>query len=261
MENKELADRIFDSFLLSASGYPDDEFTDILMEAEPEQRLSVGTYLFSEVLKSFPDADSQAAAWGRLGTWLDNIQVMWYGKHRRGWLYDTEGRSPDEGLEIRTIEIAGFQSALDALRLPFNLEPRSAFAKDGIHPKDLALMQALIKRGDEHAKVMRGIVVWVEINAPVYWWCEMETYEVGRQRLSSQSTMHVDCKGLKGIELQEAKATIPMGKYLKKVDYFSYQTLRRIYYQRREHRLPEWHKDFVEWIESLPYAKELIICE
>ena len=49
-----------------------------------------------------------------------------------------------------------------------------------------------------------------------------------------------------------------MGKELKKIDMFSYQTLRRIYIQRKNHRLPEWHQ-FVDWVRTLPYAEELIL--
>ena len=127
-----------------------------------------------------------------------------------------------------------------------------------IEDKDLTLMQTLVKRGDEHAKVVRGINVWAKITAPVYWWAEEETYRAGHERLASESTMHIDCKGLSGKELQEAKAAIPMGKELTKVDMFSYQTLRRIVAQRHNHRLPEWHT-FIDWVRTLPFAEELIL--
>lgn len=40
----------------------------------------------------------------------------------------------------------------------------------------------------------------------------------------------------------------------------NYEVLRNIYFQRRYHKLTEWHK-FCEWIESLPYGKELITYE
>lgn len=40
----------------------------------------------------------------------------------------------------------------------------------------------------------------------------------------------------------------------------NYRCLKNIYYQRRNHRLPEW-REFCAWIETLPYAKELILCE
>lgn len=186
-------------------------------------------------------------------------------------------------IRIKTLEIAGFAGALKALRLPFGKEMRSkattthnmkgqmAVTESAwlpfnygtdilIHPDDLKLMKCLILNGDEHAKVMRGIMVWAEIEAPIWFYREIETYKIGRERLSSESTMHIECRGLKGEELEKAKDEIPMGHIQKTVDVFSYQTLRRIYFQRRKHRLPMWH-DFCHWIESLPYANELIICE
>ena len=196
-------------------------------------------------------------------------------------------------MKIETIEIAGLAGALTALRLPFGKEVRSKienyfethldftdmdieqtedtyevtmkglpkFTSNTyitIAPKDLTLMQTLVKRGDEHAKVVRGINVWAKITAPVYWWCEEETYRMGHERLASESTMHIDVRGLSGEELQRAKAAIPMGKELTKVDMFSYQALRNIAKQRWNHRLPEWHV-FVDWIKTLPFSQELIL--
>ena len=195
-------------------------------------------------------------------------------------------------MKIETIEIAGIAGALTALRLPFGKEVRSnidhyseihldfsdmdvektedtyevtmkglpKFTSNTyitIAPKDLTLMQTLVKRGDEHAKVVRGIMVWAKITAPVYWWCEEETYRAGHERLASESTMHIDCRGLSGSALQEAKSAIPMGKELTKVDMFSYQALRKMVAQRHNHRLQEWH-EFVDWIKTLPLAEELI---
>jgi hypothetical protein len=72
--------------------------------------------------------------------------------------------------------------------------------------------------------------------------------------------MHIDCKGLSGEELEKAKDEIPMGKIQKTVDVFTYQTLRRIYHQRKNHRLPMWH-EFCQWIKILPFSKTLITQE
>ena len=69
--------------------------------------------------------------------------------------------------------------------------------------------------------------------------------------------MHGVAKGLAGDELVKVKGELPMGTELTKVDMFSYQCLRNIVKQRHNHRLPEWHM-FVEWIKTLPFAKELI---
>lgn len=190
--------------------------------------------------------------------------------------------------KVETLEISGFRSALEALRLPYDLEPRSELsahcalipAEDlpdkldstiydssfistsvlNINKKDVSLLQALVKRGDEHAKVLRGVIVYTKITAPIYWWWDLETYRIGHERLMSGSTMNKECKGLTGEALQKAKGEISFGREITKVDYFSYQALRRIYFQRKSHRLPEFHQ-FCEWIKSLPYSKELITIE
>lgn len=181
-------------------------------------------------------------------------------------------------LEIETLEIAGMASVLQALRLPFGKECRSEVnshysfededEQEGywlnynsqceINNKDLKLLSTLVKRGDEHSKAIRGLIVYAQIEAPVWFYRELETYRIGRERLSSESTMHIECKGLSGEELEEAKDKIPMGHIQKTVDMFSYPTLRRIYKQRHNHRLPMWH-DFCDWIESLPFFDTLIM--
>lgn len=38
----------------------------------------------------------------------------------------------------------------------------------------------------------------------------------------------------------------------------NYQNLRNMYFQRRTHKLTEWSVDFMDWIDTLPYADELI---
>ena len=177
-------------------------------------------------------------------------------------------------IQIKTLEIAGFRSVLGALRLPYGKECRSetSFLFDhignnvkgnysvDINEKDLQLLSTLVKRGDEHSKCIRGLIVYAEISAPIWFYRELETYKIGRERLSCESTMHIECKGLSGEELEKAKDEISMGHIQRTVDWFSYQTLRRIYFQRRNHRLPMWH-DFCSWIESLPFADVLITIE
>ena len=179
-------------------------------------------------------------------------------------------------IKVNVIEIAGFASALAALRLPFGLECRSevdstwsenyscdepivgTLTKVKVYDKDLALLQTLVKRGDEHAKVLRGVVVYLDIDAPRFWWQEMDTYKVGTERLSSESTMHIQGKGLSEDELVKMKSELKEGTMQRRIQMFSYQTLRRIYHQRKNHRLPHW-RVFCSCIESLPFAKELIL--
>ena len=39
---------------------------------------------------------------------------------------------------------------------------------------------------------------------------------------------------------------------------FNYENLIAMYYARRNHKLEEWHT-FCRWVETLPYAKDLIL--
>jgi hypothetical protein len=177
-------------------------------------------------------------------------------------------------MKIKTLEIAGLVGTLEALRLPFKLEPRSIldFSYDStsvyfntdcnceIHPKDISLLKSLIKKGDEHAKVLRGIEVWAKIDMPLYFMVEFDTYRIGIDTLSTSSTMHIDCKNLTGEELQKNKGNINGYYIYERVFKVNYQTLRRMWLQRDNHRLPEW-KEFIDWIKTLPLANELILIE
>ena len=53
----------------------------------------------------------------------------------------------------------------------------------------------------------------------------------------------------------------PMGAELWVHCSTNYEQLATIYRQRKNHKLKEDWGEFCKWIESLPYAKELIICE
>ena len=54
---------------------------------------------------------------------------------------------------------------------------------------DRSLMQRLAKAGTDHRKFMRMMPVYVRITAPLYWWKEFDTYNVGTVS-NSCSTMH-----------------------------------------------------------------------
>lgn len=170
---------------------------------------------------------------------------------------------------------------------------------------DLNLAQRLIAAGSPHDKFMRQIFVSVDINAPLFWWKEMDQYRIG-VTTNSCSTMHklastpitLECFETDDLDqnfelflqngarcsMEQWNNAIIDGceflrqKYLetKDIRYWkalirwlpeswlqtrtwtaNYEVLRNIYFQRQGHKLTEWHS-FCEWVESLPYAKELI---
>lgn len=175
-------------------------------------------------------------------------------------------------LHVNIVEICGFISALDSLRLPYKLPCRSrsdfeietdnncfinTHSNIYIDIKDLRLMSNLVKLGNEHSKFVRSIQVWMEISAPLWFWSEMSTYTVGVTKLPSESTMHVDFKGLYGEDLMLSKDKQDRGYIQKRYYMFSYQSLRNIYFQRNNHRLPLW-REFCGVIENLPFSEYLI---
>lgn len=58
-----------------------------------------------------------------------------------------------------------------------------------IGPNDLTLMKKLCAAGTDHCKFRRMIGVSMDINAPLYFWKEFDTYKVGTVA-NSCSTMH-----------------------------------------------------------------------
>lgn len=54
---------------------------------------------------------------------------------------------------------------------------------------------------------------------------------------------------------------LPSSYNQKRTVTMNYENLYAMYRQRKSHKLDEWSEGFINWIESLPYAKELIICE
>lgn len=182
-------------------------------------------------------------------------------------------------LDIKTLEIAGMASVLQALRLPYGKECRSycgwsenliqfsnsnkeiyypSLTLHEIDDRDLNLLSVLVKRGDEHCKALRGLIVYAEINAPRFFWVEADTYRIGTERLGSESTIHIQGQGLSVEELVKMKKELKEGTMQKRIQYFSYPTLRRIWIQRHNHKLPHWHK-FCEWIEGLPFFDVMIM--
>lgn len=162
---------------------------------------------------------------------------------------------------------------------------------------DLHLMETLAhsKQGDSDSKFKRRIFVTTEFTLPQYIIAELATYKVGTV-MNSSSIQHIgmkrdytwsdfsfeedmDSKSAEafGALLQAINMNRQKYKSTKNYKYFrimrqlipmsfnytisfacNYQVLQHIWSDRHNHRLKEWH-DICEWIEELPYAKELIL--
>lgn len=114
-------------------------------------------------------------------------------------------------IKTSKIQVFNFEGAIRGMRNPMNSWGKSdsyfvskEFCEDerslllavtcgGTAPligeNDLALMKKLAKAGTEHRKYLREIFVSLDIEAPLYWWKEFDTYKVGTTA-NSCSTMH-----------------------------------------------------------------------
>lgn len=199
---------------------------------------------------------------------------------------------------IEKTQVMNFEAAVRGMRNPMNswANSDSYYDEDGKYimgEADLKRAHALSASGTDHRKYLRMIFVSVDITAPLYWWKEYDTYKVGTVA-NSCSTMHkihskpferadfscdrmsdaalacldtvIGCledRRQKFIETKERAywddmiQLLPTSYNQKRTCTLNYENLVNIYYARRNHKLPEWH-EVCRWIESLPYARELI---
>lgn len=109
-------------------------------------------------------------------------------------------------LTIENVEVHGWAPAIRGMRNPKNSWDLSDSGMEYenircpghfvVGPKDFELMMNLRNAGTDHRKFMRFIAVYLDINAPLYWWKEFETYRIGvypnpsEIEMNSCSTMH-----------------------------------------------------------------------
>ena len=159
---------------------------------------------------------------------------------------------------------------------------------------DLKLARKLVLAGTDHSKFMRQISVCVDIEAPLYFWKQLDQYKVG-VTTNSCSTMHTlasreitpECFDFGDVSeivqdivcgyLERYRKTynetkdiswwnalvklLPSGWLQLRTVTLSYQNLREMYLARKNHKLKEWSVDFVEWLRELPYGEDLVMCE
>ena len=168
-------------------------------------------------------------------------------------------------MKIYDIEEHGFDRAMRGLARSYNQRVESmpeVALKLG--PKDLG-----------HNKFLESIVVWFEVEAPRFWWSEMDTYRVGITK-QSDSTMHTltrqpltqknfeypilssylsalnDMIRMK-FPIQEIKSALPDGFLQGRSICTSYKVLRNIILQRWNHKLPQWQLFCFTLITELEY--------
>ena len=97
-------------------------------------------------------------------------------------------------IELTRTSVMNFENAIRGARNPLNSWAKMDSYTDEngnfvLGENDLSLATRLCKAGSDHRKFVRQIFVSVDINAPLYWWKEYDTYKVATVA-NSTSTMH-----------------------------------------------------------------------
>lgn len=161
-----------------------------------------------------------------------------------------------------------------------------------IGEKDLDLMRRLYKAGSEHRKYLRQVFCSMDVNAPLYWWKEMDQYRIN-VTTNSCSTMHkIHAKEFELDDFSHEHLDTTAKKVLEEVIFtmnvyrnwfvekrlkddwwqmiqllpssynqrrtitMNYENVMTIINQRIGHKLDEWN-EFVAVLMELPYVKEI----
>jgi hypothetical protein len=188
--------------------------------------------------------------------------------------------------KITNTQIYGLDRAIKASGNPM----RVAIDASEVTDKDFVRATKLgaTKSGEGHDNYLKGILVQMDVTAPLFWWKQAQRYH-WFDFVSSQSTMHCllkfditsqcvsetnsgilsiinemvseyhslnDDDNRKKSLWREIVASLPSGFCLGATMTTNYQQLKTMYLQRRYHKLIEW-RIFAEWCESLPHFQEL----
>ena len=184
---------------------------------------------------------------------------------------------------ISNVQVYGLEESIKRSKYPMSTDTHACTTE----PTKTTYSLGRASVGSGHDNWLNGVIVQFDLTFTNKAWVEAERYHF-LDFVSSQSTMHritkfnldkayIEYTDPRMIEIMQQlvdqyNANPTPDNYLK-VLYSNpagfkltagmttnYRQLKTIYYQRKNHRLPEW-RVFTEWIESLPSFKELILNE
>lgn len=182
---------------------------------------------------------------------------------------------------IDNVNVFGLENAIRGSKFPMAVDISKCTSTASEMTKKLASCPT----GTAHDQWLTGVIVQFDLSFTIKVWTEAERYHFF-DFISSQSSMHRIAKfdvkkqcikyvtqntinevnRLKDIYNNDPTPenylyllyNVPVGFRLTAAMTTNYRQLKTIYYQRRNHRLPEW-REFCKWVETLPMFKELIL--
>lgn len=190
--------------------------------------------------------------------------------------------------KIFNTAVYGLDAAIKASGNPM----RTEIDKSEVSEKDYkrAINLGKTKGGEGHDNFLKGILVQMDLCAPLYFWKQAQRYHFF-DFVSSQSTMHCLLKfdvesqcvpetnkeilaimkrlidtylalpedaPNKKAKWRELVASLPSGFCLTASMTTNYQQLKTMYFQRKHHKLKEW-QEFCAWCEELPSFKQFVL--
>ena len=199
-------------------------------------------------------------------------------------------------LDAKILDVQGFEQAIKGMRNSRNSWSRMDSNNNVVGPNDLKLMHRLFKSGTEHRKYARMITVWLDINAPLYWWKEFDQYKIGTvsnscstmytlmnkpfelkdfsfdklnnhgnyaeriiddlNELREQCSKETDTKVKKDLWYSIVQL-LPESYIQTRTIMMNYEVVARIIQQRKGHKLEEW-KQLIDVLKELPYINDIM---
>ena len=185
---------------------------------------------------------------------------------------------------VSNVKIYDLEESIIASGYPMRTKAGMREVEDKDISRGEKLVKATLGGNTAHHQFLTGIRVNFDLTFTNKAWVEAERYRF-LEFVSSQSTMHritkfnLDNQYIKYVdprvieimrELVDAYNENPTPENYLKVLYTNpagfkitarmttnYRSLRNIYIQRKNHRLPEW-RAFCKWIKTLPFAEEFL---
>lgn len=184
---------------------------------------------------------------------------------------------------ISNVQVYGLEESIKRSKYPMSTDTNTCTTE----PTKTTYSLGRASVGSGHDNWLNGVIVQFDLTFTNKAWVEAERYHF-LDFVSSQSTMHritkfdldkayIEYTDPRIIEIMQqlvaqynadptpdnylkALYSNPAGFKITAGMTTNYRQLKTIYYQRKNHRLPEW-KMFCEWIATLPMFKELILNE
>ena len=184
---------------------------------------------------------------------------------------------------ISNVQVYGLEESIKRSKYPMSTDTSTCTTE----PTKTTYSLGRASVGSGHDNWLNGVIVQFDLTFTNKAWVEAERYHF-LDFVSSQSTMHritkfnldkayIEYTDPRMIEIMQQLVdqynadptpdnylrvlySNPAGFKITAGMTTNYRQLKTIYYQRKNHRLPEW-RVFTDWIETLPMFKELILNE